>query len=193
MATQYTGDRTAVEIPSALPADGVSPIGVIPDDGDDLNVSSILQLAKVCLDFIDYLTHRFTTIGNDIDAKIGTLSGALDSGTITASNGTTPSYRRQQCLPNSTDKTVCFRLSLPYSAGGSTQYYSDVTLSGGAAFGTGADGVIAHICDLNGHGVDGDNFLMASVSSAQVVHIAAYGIDSANTNAISVEVQIRGH
>lgn len=59
MATQYTGDRTAVELPSSMPDDGVSPIGVMPDDGDDLNVSSILQAHKVALDFIDYLTHRF--------------------------------------------------------------------------------------------------------------------------------------
>jgi hypothetical protein len=61
MATQYTGDRTTIEIPAAKPNDGVSPIGVMPDDGDDLNASSVLQPFKVCLDFIDYCTHRFET------------------------------------------------------------------------------------------------------------------------------------
>lgn len=59
MATQYTGDRTAVEMPASKPNDGVSPIGVVPDDGDDLNASSVLQIAKVALDFLDYCTHRF--------------------------------------------------------------------------------------------------------------------------------------
>lgn len=61
MATQYTGDRTALEIPASIPDDGVSPIAVVPEDGDDLNASSVLQPFKVAMDFIDYCTHRFTT------------------------------------------------------------------------------------------------------------------------------------
>lgn len=61
MATQYTGDRTALQVPASIPDDGVSPIAVVPDDGDDLNVSSIMQSLKVAMDFIDYCTHRFET------------------------------------------------------------------------------------------------------------------------------------
>jgi len=61
MATQYPGDRSAVQMPASIPNDGVTPIAVVPDDGDDLNVSSVLQSLKVAMDFIDYCTHRFET------------------------------------------------------------------------------------------------------------------------------------
>lgn len=59
MANQYTGDRTSAQLPGSVPNDGVSPIGVLPTDGDDLNASSVLQVLKEALDFIDYCTHRF--------------------------------------------------------------------------------------------------------------------------------------
>lgn len=61
MATQYTGDRTTFQTPSSKPDDGVSPIGVLPADGDDLNASSVIQALKTALDFADYCTHRFET------------------------------------------------------------------------------------------------------------------------------------
>lgn len=59
MADQYTGDRTTAQLPGSVPNEGVSPIGVLPTDGDDLNASSVLQAFKELLDFVDYCTHRF--------------------------------------------------------------------------------------------------------------------------------------
>lgn len=71
MATQYSGDRTAVQMPASIPNDGVTPIAVVPDDGDDLNASSILQAFKVAMDFLDYCTHRFETFPGVRDYEAG--------------------------------------------------------------------------------------------------------------------------
>lgn len=57
MSTTYTGDRTATQAPSSAPDKSVSPQGVIPADGEALNVASITQAFKVCLDFLDKITH----------------------------------------------------------------------------------------------------------------------------------------
>lgn len=55
MASQYTGDMTQVQPPSAAPSFAAAPVGNLPADGDGLNASSIAQAFKVCLDFIDFL------------------------------------------------------------------------------------------------------------------------------------------
>lgn len=129
-------------------------------------------------------------LNDAMDAKLGTLSGALAEATITPSGTATADYRRQQCFPNSTDKNVCFRLTVPNTQGG---YFATVTLSGAAAFDTGAEGVVANICNFNEHQAWEDVTLLAVVTGNQQVQITARGVDGTNNNAIDVEVQIRGY
>jgi hypothetical protein len=59
MATEYEGDPTATEAPSDPPGDGVVPTLNLPEDGDDLNVSSVYQPFKVLADFAAFCTTRF--------------------------------------------------------------------------------------------------------------------------------------
>lgn len=58
MPSQYTGDPVATEAPSPAPSLGTDtggdPIGNLPTDGDTKNVSSVIQMAKVPLDWIAF-------------------------------------------------------------------------------------------------------------------------------------------
>ena len=56
MATNYTGNPGATQAPGPAPALGAAPIASLPADGDTLNVSSIAQAFKECLDFIAFLS-----------------------------------------------------------------------------------------------------------------------------------------
>jgi len=62
MATQYTGDMTQTQPPSALPSFAAAPIGNLPADGDTLNASSVAQAYKVCLDYLDFLRVKLATV-----------------------------------------------------------------------------------------------------------------------------------
>lgn len=126
-----------------------------------------------------------------IDAKLGTISGALAEATITPSGTGSASYRRQMCFPNSTSKLVCFRLTVPKTQGG---YVNTVTLSGAAAFGTGAEGVVANLCSDGGHTLTtGDWAVYPRVTNNQEVVITIFNLDGTTTNAVDVEVQVRGY
>lgn len=57
MASNYTGNRTATQAPGPTPAFDVSPVHVLPADGDALNAASVAQMVKEAADFIDLLTH----------------------------------------------------------------------------------------------------------------------------------------
>jgi len=55
MASNYQGDMTQTQPPSALPSFAAAPIGSLPADGDALNASSVVQAYKACLDYLDFL------------------------------------------------------------------------------------------------------------------------------------------
>lgn len=58
MSTTYTGDDTATQAPSPLPAKNATPILTLPVDGDGLNVASIYQALKSLADGIDFVFDR---------------------------------------------------------------------------------------------------------------------------------------
>ena len=62
MATPYTGNPAATQAPASAPADGTYPIVNVPDDGDNLNVSSVLQSFKVLADYSAFAQQRFANL-----------------------------------------------------------------------------------------------------------------------------------
>ncbi len=92
MATNYTGNPTATEAPSAAPGGGVYPIVVIPDDGDALNAASVAQGYKVLADFsarqMDQVSsYSFSVsdefVGNDVAASTW-ITGVTGTGSALA-------------------------------------------------------------------------------------------------------------
>jgi hypothetical protein len=130
--------------------------------------------------------HMPDQIDDMIDTKLGTISGALAEATITPTGSSVVGYRRQQCFPNSTDKNVCFRLTIPAAS-----YNETITLSGAAAFTTGADGVEVTIADTKGNSATGYTYARGKVLNETQVSIAFYGFNLADS--IDLDVKIRGH
>ena len=60
MPSNYTGNATATESPSATPGPGVAPTVTIPiDTVDPVNSSTVAQTFKVLADFVAWLTDMF--------------------------------------------------------------------------------------------------------------------------------------
>jgi hypothetical protein len=118
-----------------------------------------------------------------IDTKLGTLSGALAGGTITASGTATVGYCRALRFPNSTEKIVACRLT---TATGGLE--TTLTLSGAAAFAAGADGAIVGIQNLKTNVITEPPILYAKIVDETHVYVYAD-----LTESVDLEVQIRGH
>lgn len=58
MSSNYTGDDTATQAPSPLPAKNATPVLTLPADGDPLNAASIAQAFRALADAIDFLFDR---------------------------------------------------------------------------------------------------------------------------------------
>lgn len=58
MSTNYTGDDTATQAPSALPAKSATPVFTLPADGDALNAASVAQALKASADGLDFTFDR---------------------------------------------------------------------------------------------------------------------------------------
>jgi len=56
MPTNHTGDKTLTQAPSPKPNPGISPIVVIPNDGEDSDAASISQALAATADLLDWLT-----------------------------------------------------------------------------------------------------------------------------------------
>jgi hypothetical protein len=184
MASQYTGTSTNTQAPSAAPSFTAAPIGNLPADGDYLNVSSVLQAFKVCLDFIDFLRLKlapykgvrtyesgeayvvgdlvqYATNGNhykcilastgnaptnvtywvawatsvadvddQIDAKLGTLSGEVTDGVAFTAGATLQSGQHLN-MPGTTHKVLNLVARIVTADGLGTTV---ITLSGATAF-----------------------------------------------------------
>lgn len=67
MPTNYTGDPTATQAPSAPPGPGIFPELAMPNDGEPLNVASLRQNEKVLADFAAWAASPTAILGNWAD------------------------------------------------------------------------------------------------------------------------------
>jgi hypothetical protein len=133
-----------------------------------------------------------TAAGTVADEKIGTLSGSLADGTISVvGNTATVAYCRRQNFPGTKDANVCCRLSFPVGGGSVGGANCTLSLSGAAAFETGADGASLTLASTGGTYSSGAPIIIAKVTGEQTVQIATSLLDTAVTN--DFEVVIRGH
>lgn len=131
-------------------------------------------------------TADVTTVVTQI---LGTSSGSLAAGTVTPSGASTVSNCRAQRFPNSTDKTVCFHLSLDKTQGGWTE---TITLSGAAAFASGADGAQATLASLGDNSGEAGTVLASVVSGTTISISVTTGTLSGIEN-LELDVVVRGH
>lgn len=118
---------------------------------------------------------------------IGTVSGALAEGTITASGGASIGYRAKYRFPGSDYALVACRLTLAVG-----QSYATVTLSGAATFAVGVDGATATIADPKDN-VTGENpYVQAKVVDETNVYVFLNGFDQSEST-FDIELLIRGH
>lgn len=134
--------------------------------------------------------HTTEQLEDAVDAHLGDYSGELSTNDITPTGGSTVSYARVQRFPNSTDKTVYFRLSLAKGQGG---WSETLTLSGGAAFSNnGALGAQATVMSWNAN--TGTGIVTATtVNNGNSVVVAVAGGDLSGSNAVMVNVAIQGY
>ncbi len=59
MSTNYDGDGSSTQSPSATPASGASPTVVLPADGDPASAASVAQALKVLADYADFHQRPF--------------------------------------------------------------------------------------------------------------------------------------
>jgi len=70
MASDYVGDPTAIQAPSAAPSPGGSPTVHVPSDGDAANAASVLQDFKVLADYIAWLFSPRARVGQYAEAIV---------------------------------------------------------------------------------------------------------------------------
>lgn len=80
MASNYTGNPTAVQAPGAAPGPGVAPIISLPADADGATFANLYQALKECADYIAWLTSLGIGAAAFGDGSDGTVT--LD-GTVT--------------------------------------------------------------------------------------------------------------
>ena len=125
-----------------------------------------------------------------ISTALGTASGEITHGDITASNNNfSVAYEHACRFPGSTEKIVFCRLSWPSNsgiAGGAT-----ITLANTAAFATGADNAIAGVSFAPDQGTTAYPQVRATVSGNQTVVVSFIG----NTEDLGfdIELMIQGH
>lgn len=128
--------------------------------------------------------------GNVADAKIGTLSGELTTGTITSSNANCEvSYMWAARSPGTDVKQVFCRLTFADALG--TQFGTTLTFSGGAAFDTGADNSIACNATEVPVGSPPATTVRARVTGNQTVQVTVQ--EASPSAATIVTVMVQGH
>lgn len=128
-----------------------------------------------------------------LDDKLGTISGTLAEGTITASNSGVVSYRRQLCFPCSTDKIVCARVEIHKDQSGN--WSTTLTLSGAAAFENGATGAVVALQSrgAGNTGYPGSPLVIVASETTVTVSYPNGSGDLTGTDPVVCEVQIRGN
>lgn len=128
-----------------------------------------------------------------LDEELGTPSGALVGGAVTPSSTSgnpTVDYCRAQRFPQSTEMNVFCRLTMAKQQSG--EWSATLTLSGAAAFGSGADGVLATLAS-QGSNTGAPGLLSASVVNETSVVVLLRTGTLEGTDPVVVDVMIRGH
>jgi hypothetical protein len=88
MSSDYTGDDTATQAPSAAWNKGINPIVRRPSDGDAANAASIEQIAKFLADLGDVAADRLAWL-DSVNTFVGTqtVTGTANDAAIAATAG----------------------------------------------------------------------------------------------------------
>lgn len=128
-----------------------------------------------------------------MDEKLGTISGPLAEGTITASNNGEIDFRRQLCFPNSTDKIVCARVVIHKDQNGN--WMTTLTLSGAALFAHGAAGAVFTLQSrgAGNTGYPGSPLVLVNSETEVTISFPSGTGNLTGADPVEGEVQIRGN